>query len=180
MTDDAFESEFALIWCPPTYPHPRGSAFLSSASDDFIARGTHWEALASLACERTMELISLSGLGASFKAHEAPEASDLRIATCHAPSYIDAQDVAHAKTKAARRAAGAACMAAELLMSGTARRAYCLVRPAGHHAERASPGAGCVFNNVALAAVRALELGADRVLILDWDAHHGNGAQAMF
>lgn len=78
-------------------------------------------------------------------------------------------------------AAGAACDATQRVLRGEDRRALCLVRPPGHHAT-ASQGMGfCLFNNVAVAAQMAVvEFQLDRLLIIDWDIHHGNGTQAIF
>jgi len=67
------------------------------------------------------------------------------------------------------------------LLAGDATSAFCGVRPAGHHAERDSAMGFCLFNNVAIAAELAIaELGVDRVLIIDWDVHHGNGTAEIF
>ncbi|TWT88780.1 Histone deacetylase-like amidohydrolase [Pseudobythopirellula maris] len=78
-------------------------------------------------------------------------------------------------------AAGAACDAARRVVEGEARRALCLVRPPGHHALKDRAMGFCLLGNVALAARYALdELGLDRVLIVDWDVHHGNGTQDLF
>ncbi len=81
--------------------------------------------------------------------------------------------------EAARAAADVALTAADLVANG-APWAYGLCRPPGHHATRSVYGGSCYLNNAALAAHRLLELGADRVAILDVDAHHGNGAQEIF
>lgn len=82
---------------------------------------------------------------------------------------------------AALCAAGAACDAVERVVRGEDRTALCLVRPPGHHALADGPMGFCLFNNVAVAARVAVdELGLDRVLIVDWDVHHGNGTQDMF
>ena len=82
---------------------------------------------------------------------------------------------------AARLAAGAAIEAVSDVMNGRDRRALCLVRPPGHHAR---PGEGmgfCIFGNVSLAAADALaRFGLNRVLIVDFDVHHGNGTQEIF
>lgn len=78
-------------------------------------------------------------------------------------------------------AAGCACDAAERVLRGEDRRALCLVRPPGHHAMSSYAMGFCVFNNVAVAAKMAVdEFRLDRVLIVDWDIHHGNGTQATF
>ena len=77
-------------------------------------------------------------------------------------------------------AAGAAIDAVERVMSGSSRSALALVRPPGHHAERGRAMGFCLYNNVAVAATHARTLGAERVAIVDYDAHHGNGTQHMF
>ncbi len=82
--------------------------------------------------------------------------------------------------RAALAAAGAARAAVEAVLYGRARTSFAAVRPPGHHA-LADRGMGfCLFNNLALAAVRALEAGLPRVAVVDWDVHHGNGTQALF
>ena len=82
--------------------------------------------------------------------------------------------------RAARLAAGAAVQATEAVLGGEADNAFCAVRPPGHHAESAIGMGFCIFNNIALAAERALALGARRVAILDFDVHHGNGTVEIF
>jgi acetoin utilization deacetylase AcuC-like enzyme len=82
---------------------------------------------------------------------------------------------------AALHAAGGAAWAAEALLGGEDRLAICALRPPGHHAERARAMGFCLLNNVAVAAAHAIEAcGAGRVLVLDWDVHHGNGTEAIF
>jgi len=81
---------------------------------------------------------------------------------------------------AASFAAGAVEKAVELCLSGERDRVFCAVRPPGHHAERDRAMGFCIFNNVAIGAYRALEMGAERVFIVDFDAHHGNGTQHAF
>jgi acetoin utilization deacetylase AcuC-like enzyme len=81
--------------------------------------------------------------------------------------------------RAAWLAAGAACQAIDAVADGRARNAFCLVRPPGHHASRTASSGFCVFNNVAVALRRARRRGLQRVAVLDWDVHHGNGTQAI-
>ena len=80
--------------------------------------------------------------------------------------------------RAARRAAGVAVLAVDLVMAGDARAAFCNVRPPGHHAERDIVKGFCLFNNVAVGALHALEAhGLERIAIIDFDVHHGNGTE---
>ena len=82
---------------------------------------------------------------------------------------------------AARKAAGAPLTAIDAIMKGEVDNAYCLVRPPGHHAVAESAMGFCLFNNVAVAARYALDHhGLERVMIIDFDVHHGNGTQEMF
>jgi acetoin utilization deacetylase AcuC-like enzyme len=83
--------------------------------------------------------------------------------------------------RAALHAAGAAAQAVDLLLGGESRFAFCGLRPPGHHAERGKAMGFCLFNNVAVAAAQAEAVhGLERVLILDWDVHHGNGTESIF
>jgi acetoin utilization deacetylase AcuC-like enzyme len=82
--------------------------------------------------------------------------------------------------EAAVLAAGASVGAVEAVWTGRMQNAFALVRPPGHHAERAHAMGFCLLNNAAIAAEAALRLGARRVLVLDWDVHHGNGTQNIF
>jgi acetoin utilization deacetylase AcuC-like enzyme len=81
---------------------------------------------------------------------------------------------------AAVLAAGAGVQAVEEVLAGRARNAFALVRPPGHHAEPGRAMGFCLLNNVAIAAEAARRQGAERVLVMDWDVHHGNGTQAAF
>jgi acetoin utilization deacetylase AcuC-like enzyme len=83
--------------------------------------------------------------------------------------------------EAALRAAGAVCAAVDAVIAGEGRNAFCAVRPPGHHAEPLRPMGFCLFNNVAIGALRAREVhGCERIAVIDFDVHHGNGTQAMF
>jgi acetoin utilization deacetylase AcuC-like enzyme len=83
-------------------------------------------------------------------------------------------------SEAALLAAGAVVDAVDRVLEGTLDRAFCAVRPPGHHAERARAMGFCLFNNVAVAAAHALVRGLERVAIIDFDVHHGNGTQDTF
>jgi len=112
----------------------------------------------------------------------------------HAPAHVDAIGATRGRTvrfdpdtlasadsaAAALRAAGAVADAVERVLGGALDRAFCAVRPPGHHAERDRAMGFCLFNNVAVGAARALDEGLDRVLVVDFDVHHGNGTQAIF
>ena len=95
---------------------------------------------------------------------------------------LDADTVACPKSgEVALIAAACAVAAVEAVVKGTFQRAMCLIRPPGHHALASKPMGFCLYNNVAIAAAHARQaLGLDRVLIVDWDVHHGNGTQDIF
>ncbi|MDF1821712.1 MAG: histone deacetylase [Alcanivoracaceae bacterium] len=94
---------------------------------------------------------------------------------------VDTTAVSPGSVKAAEVAAGTAVAAVDAVCSGDTESAFAVVRPPGHHAEPARARGFCLFNNVAVAAAHAqAHHGCKRVLILDWDAHHGNGTQTMF
>jgi acetoin utilization deacetylase AcuC-like enzyme len=119
-----------------------------------------------------------------------------QVALVHTPEYIDSvqafadqgggwieQDtvVSPRSFDVALHAAGAVCDAVTRVVAGEDTTAFCLVRPPGHHAMRDHPMGFCLFNNIAIGARLATEqLGVERVLIVDWDVHHGNGTQATF
>jgi acetoin utilization deacetylase AcuC-like enzyme len=96
--------------------------------------------------------------------------------------HADADTVVTAQSfEVARLAAGAVCHAVEQVVSGREKQALCLVRPPGHHALSDRAMGFCILSNVAIAARVAIdELGLDRLLIVDWDVHHGNGTQDVF
>jgi acetoin utilization deacetylase AcuC-like enzyme len=126
---------------------------------------------------------------------EAPAATREQLERVHSAAHVDSMEAISAggggmidvdtaasegSWEAALHAAGGAVHATERLLSEGG-FAFCGLRPPGHHAERDRAMGFCLFNNVAVAAAHAIaECGAERVLILDWDVHHGNGTEAIF
>ncbi|MBO23199.1 MAG: acetoin utilization protein [Rhodospirillaceae bacterium] len=95
---------------------------------------------------------------------------------------VDADTIMSPKSgEAALRAAGALIEAVDAVMTGVADNAFCAMRPPGHHAEPTQAMGFCLFNSVAIGAEHARRAhGAERVVVMDFDVHHGNGTQAMF
>ncbi len=128
--------------------------------------------------------------------HEAPRASRGQLLRAHAPSlleqvletrpgerlFLDPDTVlSPGSAEAAMRAAGAVVAAVDAVLGGQTTRAFCAVRPPGHHATADVAMGFCLFNNIAVGALHALAAhGLERVAIVDFDVHHGNGTQAIF
>ncbi len=93
----------------------------------------------------------------------------------HAPTYVT-----NTSFDDAMLAAGGVITCARAVINGDAGNAFAIVRPPGHHAEPQRAMGFCIFNNIAIAAQDALANGMDRVMVIDYDAHHGNGTQAAF
>jgi len=138
-----------------------------------------------------------SGLDLALRHYEAPEASREQLTRVHDPGYVEALSRASPREglvyldpdtamnphtmEAALRAAGAAVLGVDLVMQGREQAVFCNVRPPGHHATRSRAMGFCFFNNVAVAAAHALHgHGLERVAIVDFDVHHGNGTEDIF
>ncbi len=143
--------------------------------------------------KRIIEVLDRNPL-AGIRREKPRRATEEELGYVHNPEYraqmkalsgqaVELDPDTHTSAKsyeAAVLAAGAGISAVEQVMSGRERNAFALVRPPGHHAESGRAMGFCLFNNVAIAAEAALRLGARRVLVLDWDVHHGNGTQHFF
>jgi acetoin utilization deacetylase AcuC-like enzyme len=152
--------------------HPEQPARLSAINDRLIA----------------------SGLEFVLRQYDAPLVERAKLEAVHDADYIDEIEAAspeegvawvdgdtamnkHSLT-AARRAAGAVVLGVDLVMRGEVKHVFCGVRPPGHHAERHRGMGFCLFNNIAVGARHAVdEYGLERVLVVDFDVHHGNGTE---
>jgi acetoin utilization deacetylase AcuC-like enzyme len=141
---------------------------------------------------------AIRGLGDNKLTDVRPRAAtEDELALCHARKYIgiarrDVEQGAHTLStgdtdigprsfEVALHAAGTCLNAVDLVMTGAAKNAFCILRPPGHHASAARGMGFCLFNNIAIAARYAQRrFGVERVAIADWDVHHGNGTQDIF
>ena len=138
-----------------------------------------------------------SGLDAVLRYVDAPLASDEQLLRVHSRNHVEAIRAAIPESGYARldpdtvvspksllaayRAAGSVVAAVDLVMGGEMESAFCGVRPPGHHAESSRAMGFCLFNNIAVGAAHALEAyGLERVAIVDFDVHHGNGTEDIF
>lgn len=143
------------------------------------------------------EQLKKSGLDASLLHCEAPLATEDELAKVHTREaiarikehtpesgyyFIDGDTLLNPSSwTAARAAAGAALAATKSVLEGKVANAFCSIRPPGHHATPDTAMGFCMFNNIALAAKYALDqYGLERVAIMDFDVHHGNGTEAVF
>ena len=164
------------------FTHPAGAGHVTPTG--------HPEQVARLAAV----LDALADLGLDRR--EAPIAADAEVLRCHPQDYLDRirasaptdgfkmldadTHMSPGSLEAALRALGGACAAVDLVLSGGAGNAFVAMRPPGHHAETATAMGFCLFGNVAIAAKRALDHhGLERVAVLDFDVHHGNGTQDL-
>ena len=147
--------------------------------------------------EAVLRALRSSGLAGRMQARGCEEAGFDTLRLCHRADYIELVEreigagnrmlstgdthVGRGSLSAARMAVGAVCSAVDSVLTGPVKQAFCALRPPGHHA-RPQQGMGfCVFNNVAIGARHAIKRhGLQRVLIVDWDVHHGNGTQDIF
>ncbi len=155
--------------------HPESPARLSAIQDQLLA----------------------SGLEMALRYYDAPLATREQLCRVHDPAYVDGifriapgdglvyldgdTLMGPHTLSAALRAAGAAILGVELVMDGKNNQAFCNVRPPGHHAERNRAMGFCIFNNVAVAAAHGRQhYQLQRVAIVDFDVHHGNGTEDIF
>ena len=147
--------------------------------------------------DTVVRMLDSTGLAGRMDPLESGEADFDTLRLCHDADYIKLVEreigagnrilstgdthVGTESLTAARTAVGSVCSAVDSVVVGSVKQAFCVLRPPGHHA-RPNQGMGfCLFNNVAIGARHAIERhGLERVLIADWDVHHGNGTQDIF
>jgi acetoin utilization deacetylase AcuC-like enzyme len=171
-------------------------AFISH-SDCLLHDMGSWHVESPARLHAISDQLIASGLDTILRHYDAPLASREQLLRVHAAEYVDGifakapQDgllfldmdtsMNPHSLNAALRAAGAGILAVDLLMQGDINAAFCSVRPPGHHAERARTMGFCIFNNITVAAAHAMaRYGLDRVAIVDFDVHHGNGTEDIF
>lgn len=171
-------------------------ALISHADCSAYDLGPHHPECASR-ISAVSDQIMASGLDFVLHHHDAPLASNEQLARVHDPDYI--QQIFHKAPRegqiwldpdtvmtpqslnAALRAAGAVVHGVDLVVSGKTSTAFCNVRPPGHHAEHNKAMGFCIFNNIAVGAAHALHAHPlQRVAIVDFDVHHGNGTEDIF
>ncbi|SFM52884.1 Acetoin utilization deacetylase AcuC [Ectothiorhodospira mobilis] len=159
--------------------HPEVPERLSAIDDRLLASGigillSHYDA--PLVTREQLLRVHDAGYVDWVEASAPPQDSDTMVCLDEGDTVM----TGHTLTSA-RRAAGAAVLGVDLVMSGEASSAFCSVRPPGHHAERARAMGFCIFNNVAVGAAHALaHHGLERVAVVDFDVHHGNGTEEIF
>lgn len=144
-----------------------------------------------------MDYLPTRSIWQQLTLHQAPMAVREQLCRVHDGDYVDAvmaaepaqgrvyldpdTSMAPHTLNAALRAAGALTLGVDLVMSGAADRAFCCVRPPGHHAETRRSMGFCLFNNVAVGVRYAQDnYGLNKVAIVDFDVHHGNGTEDIF
>jgi acetoin utilization deacetylase AcuC-like enzyme len=187
-------AELDVFWHPAALEHDTGSGLWEAPPSDLLdVQELHPENAERV---RNMRAVLLQGpLAPRLGWREGRPADESELETVHDPAYISSlrRDceaggrrfgsttvLSATSWPALLAAAGTTLAAADAVIAREVAVGYALVRPPGHHAGPAVTDGYCFFNNVALAAERFRAAGADRVAIVDWDVHHGNGTQACF
>jgi acetoin utilization deacetylase AcuC-like enzyme len=183
----------ALVYEERCLAHDNGSMVLDPVAAGWL-EVPHVESAERVA--RTMQVLERSGTAARLERLTARPASAEELQLVHTAEHVervrracerggylwvgpDAR-VGPDSWEPALLSAGGGIGAVEWALEEADRRAYVLTRPPGHHASAAESMGFCLFNNVAIAARRARQIGCERVAIVDWDVHHGNGTEDVF
>lgn len=164
--DDAFSKH-------DTGTHPECAARIVRLND--VLRQENWDA------DATCPQWTLANRQQLLAVHEAAYVDKLKQWCEQAAGRIEADTVvSKGSWDAALRGAGAAVDATRRVILGEDKTAFCAIRPPGHHAKPSGAMGFCLVNNIAIAAHAAIAAGLSRVMIVDWDVHHGNGTQDTF
>ena len=156
--------------------HPESPARYVAVMDALRGDAELWSQLLELEAP-------LAPRGDVQAAHTAQHFKRVERAVSEGRGYLDADTIVSMRSlDAALRAAGGACRAVDAIMAGEARNAFLPVRPPGHHATSENAMGFCLFNTVAVAAryAQSRYKEIERVAVIDWDVHHGNGTQGIF
>jgi acetoin utilization deacetylase AcuC-like enzyme len=183
-----------LVYDERCLAHHNGSMLLANDAQAWLDV-PHVESATRL--ERTIQVLDRSGVAGRLQRVPARAATEEDLLLAHTPAHVAAirdacergvpawvgpeARVGTASWEPALLAAGGSIEAVDRVLDGRCRNAYVLVRPPGHHASAEQAMGFCLFNNVAIAGRHAQRrAGVERVAIVDWDVHHGNGTQALF
>ena len=189
------DSELAVFWHHDALKHDPGrGCFENEASPLMEVDEPHPETAARIV--NIQSILQRGDIADRIAWHDGRHATRDEIERFHTAEYVD--EVIEAETRAPVRidgsgtvvnigtvdagfaAAGTTVQALDWVLAGNNRAAYALVRPPGHHAARTMADGNCIFNNVAIAVETALANGCEKVAVIDWDVHHGNGTQSGF
>lgn len=184
----------AFVYDESYFWHETGTGALFLPAGGWVEPDSHVESAESK--RRVKNLLERSGFINNLHVVRPRAATRLEVARVHTEAYIDLVKqlsdttggdageeaiVGRGSYEIALLSAGGALTSVDLVMKGEARNVYALTRPPGHHAEPDKGMGFCLFNNVAIAAKYAEEkYGLKRILIVDWDVHHGNGTETTF
>lgn len=173
------DARAAIVWSDIYQDHDTGS---HPESPERIAAVGRALRAAGMFKDRTVIIPQPANLDAILAVHDQRIVDLVQRAARQGGGWLDPDTyVSPDSYDVALLAAGGACQAVDAVMNGDAPQAFALVRPPGHHAEPNRAMGFCLFNNIAVAAEHALNAhGLERVAIVDWDVHHGNGTQAAF
>jgi len=141
--------------------------------------------------------LKIAGVDQQLKHYKAPQATDQQLTRVHSKAYVEQirrlspkaglvrldadTSMGPMSLSAALHASGANILATDLVMSGKVQNAFCCIRPPGHHAHKDRAAGFCIFNHVAVGVAHALEQHKlDRVAVIDFDVHHGDGTEDIF
>ena len=188
-------SELAVFWHDDVLLHDTGAGLFETGPNELLDEPElHPEN--DVRIRNMRSLLTRGPLAPHLDWRDGRHATEAELALVHDPAYVTSikrqmaagggrlEDgytvISEHSWRAATAAAGTALAAADAVLEGDTRVSLALVRPPGHHAQPAVADGYCFFNNAALAAERARRAGIERVAVVDWDVHHGNGTQECF